>query len=59
LCSALYRRRFDASAGQQSFLLEDLDDVSRTGELAESDREALQAVASWIKDARDATESSS
>jgi hypothetical protein len=31
------------------FLLEDLDDVSRTGELAESDREALQAVADWIK----------
>jgi hypothetical protein len=31
------------------FLLEDLDDVSRTEELAESDREALQAVADWIK----------
>jgi hypothetical protein len=31
------------------FLLEDLDDVSRTGELAESDREALQAVADWIR----------
>jgi hypothetical protein len=31
------------------FLLEDLDDVSRTGELAESDLEALQAVADWIK----------
>jgi hypothetical protein len=31
------------------FLLEDLDDVSRTGELAEGDREALQAVADWIK----------
>jgi hypothetical protein len=31
------------------FLLEDLDDVSRTGELAGSDLEALQAVANWIK----------
>jgi hypothetical protein len=31
------------------FLLQDLEDVSRTGELAESDLEALQAVASWIK----------
>jgi hypothetical protein len=31
------------------FLLGDLDDVSRTGELAESDLQALQAVADWIK----------
>jgi hypothetical protein len=31
------------------FLLEDLEDVGRTGELAESDLEALQAVADWIK----------
>jgi hypothetical protein len=31
------------------FLLEDLDDASRTGELAESDLEALQAVADWIR----------
>jgi len=31
------------------FLLEDLEDVSRTGELAESDLAALQAVADWIK----------
>jgi hypothetical protein len=31
------------------FLLEDLDDSSRTGELAESDLEALRAVADWIK----------
>jgi hypothetical protein len=31
------------------FLLEDLDDVGRTRELAESDREALHAVADWIK----------
>jgi hypothetical protein len=31
------------------FLLEDLEDVSRTRELAESDLGALQAVADWIK----------
>ncbi|HKA98434.1 MAG TPA: hypothetical protein VKD66_19390 [Streptosporangiaceae bacterium] len=31
------------------FLLQDLEDVSRTRELAESDLEALQAVADWIK----------
>ena len=31
------------------FLLEDLDDVSRTRELAESDLNALHAVADWIK----------
>ena len=31
------------------FLLEDLDDVSRTSELAESDLDALHAVADWIK----------
>jgi Domain of unknown function (DUF6875) len=31
------------------FLLEDLEDVGRTSELAESDQEALQAVADWIK----------
>jgi hypothetical protein len=31
------------------FLLEDLEDVRRTSELAESDREALHAVADWIK----------
>jgi hypothetical protein len=31
------------------FLLEDLEDVTRTTELAESDLEALQAVADWIK----------
>ena len=31
------------------FLLEDLDDLSRTREVAESDLEALQAVADWIK----------
>ena len=30
------------------FLLQDLEAVSRRGELAESDREALQAVADWI-----------
>ena len=31
------------------FLLEDLEDVSRTRELAESDLDALHAVADWIK----------
>ncbi len=31
------------------YLLEELEDVSRTKQLAESDREALQAVADWIK----------
>ena len=31
------------------YLLEDLEDVARTSELAESDLEALQAVADWIK----------
>ena len=31
------------------FLLEDLEDVGRTSELAEGDLEALQAVADWIK----------
>ena len=31
------------------FLLEDLEDVGRTGELAESDLDALHAVADWIK----------
>jgi hypothetical protein len=30
------------------FLVQDLEDVGRTGELEESDREALQAVADWI-----------
>jgi hypothetical protein len=31
------------------FLLEDLEDVGRTSELAESDLDALRAVADWIK----------
>jgi hypothetical protein len=31
------------------FLLEDLEDAGRTSELAESDRDALRAVADWIK----------
>jgi hypothetical protein len=31
------------------FLLEDLEDPSRTSELAQSDRDALGAVADWIK----------
>jgi hypothetical protein len=31
------------------FILEDLEDVQRTSELAESDLHALHAVADWIK----------
>jgi hypothetical protein len=31
------------------FLLEDLENVGRTSELAKGDLEALQAVADWIK----------
>jgi hypothetical protein len=31
------------------YLLEDLEDVGRTSELAESDLETLHAVADWIK----------
>ena len=31
------------------FLLEDLEDVSRTNELAKSDLDALRAVADWIR----------
>ena len=31
------------------FLLEDLEDTSRTREIAESDRDALRAVADWTK----------
>jgi hypothetical protein len=31
------------------FLLEDLDDVTRTGELAERDLDALRAIADWIR----------
>jgi len=31
------------------FLLEDLEDVSRTGQLADNDLEALRTVANWIK----------
>jgi hypothetical protein len=31
------------------FLLEDLEDAGRTSELAESDRDALRAVADWVK----------
>lgn len=31
------------------FLLEDLDDLKRTSDLAESDLDALRAVADWIR----------
>jgi hypothetical protein len=38
-----------AGTAANLFLLEDLEDGSRTTELAESDLDALQAVADWIK----------
>jgi hypothetical protein len=38
-----------AETAANLFLLEDLEEVSRTRELAESDLGALQAVADWIK----------
>ena len=38
-----------AETAANLFLLEDLEDGSRTSELAESDLGALQAVADWIK----------
>jgi hypothetical protein len=34
---------------QTLFLLDDLEDIGRTSELAESDLKALRAVADWIK----------
>jgi hypothetical protein len=40
---------FAQSATTSLFLLEDLEDVSRTRKLAESDLNALHAVADWIK----------
>jgi len=42
----------NAASGQQTtnlFLLEELEEVSRTRKLAESDRDALRAVADWTK----------
>jgi hypothetical protein len=42
----------EATASAQAtnlFLLEDLEDVTRTGSLAESDLRALQSVGDWIK----------
>ena len=38
-----------AATAPDLFLLEDLEDVSRTSELAEGELGALQAVAGWIK----------
>jgi hypothetical protein len=38
-----------AQATTQLFLLEDLEDVGKTSELAESDLVALRAIADWIK----------
>jgi len=49
LSSALFKRRFHASTDHQSLLLENLEHVGRKGELAESDLDALHAVADWIK----------
>src|ERR1700731_2302401 len=40
---------FAPAQASNLFLLEDLEDVSRTGKLAESDLNALRAVADWIK----------
>jgi hypothetical protein len=40
---------FAQSASTNLFLLEELADISRTRELAESDLDALHAVADWIK----------
>jgi hypothetical protein len=37
-----------AATTTNPFLLQDLQDVSRTGQLAENDLQALQAVAGWI-----------
>ena len=37
------------AAATNLFLLEDLEDVSRTSELAQGDLDALRAVADWIK----------
>jgi hypothetical protein len=41
--------RAEADLTTGLFLLEDLEEVGRTNELAESDLEALRAVADWIK----------
>ena len=49
MSSALFKRRFHASTDHQSLLLENLEHVGRKGELAESDLDALHAVADWIK----------
>jgi hypothetical protein len=37
------------AAAANLFFLEDLEDVSRTGQLAESDLRSLRTVADWIK----------
>jgi hypothetical protein len=49
LASVHFRRRFDANTDHDLFLLEDLEDVGSPSELAESDLDALHAVANWIK----------
>jgi hypothetical protein len=49
LSSALFRRGSMPPQTINLFLLEDLEDVGKTSELAESDLGALHAVADWIK----------
>jgi hypothetical protein len=46
---ALFRRRLHVSTDPNLFLLEDLEDSSRTGKLADSDLNALHAIADWIQ----------
>jgi hypothetical protein len=48
LPSALFRRGFMPAQTTNLYLVEDLEDVGRTSELAESDLDALHAVADWI-----------
>ena len=43
------RRRLMPTQATNLFLLEDLEDVHRTDELAQSDLDALRSVADWIK----------
>jgi hypothetical protein len=46
---ALIRRRLMPTQITDLFLLEDLEDVGRTRQLAQGDLEALRAIADWIK----------
>jgi len=49
LSSVLFRRGSMPTQTTDLFLLEDLEDAGKTSELAESDLDALHAVADWIK----------